>query len=85
MIPMTPAALTAPTPAAHMISAPTPGNYLPTTPAAGQMPQTPFMPTGGDYNQADDCKLLVKKPFLYAMCLNIDLPLFISSYSSIYW
>lgn len=56
MIPMTPAALTAPTPAAHMISAPTPGNYLPTTPAAGQMPQTPFMPTGGDYNQADEGK-----------------------------
>ncbi|KAJ2958669.1 hypothetical protein NQZ79_g5826 [Umbelopsis isabellina] len=53
-IPMTPAALTAPTPAAHMMSAPTPGNYLPTTPAAGQMPQTPFMPTGGDYNQTEE-------------------------------
>ncbi|KAI9021556.1 hypothetical protein CLU79DRAFT_719569 [Phycomyces nitens] len=52
LIPATPAAMSAPTPVAHMLSAPTPGNYLPTTP--GISAQTPFMPTGGDYHHVED-------------------------------
>ncbi|KAI7872532.1 hypothetical protein BDF14DRAFT_1873164 [Spinellus fusiger] len=52
MIPATPAALSAPTPVAHMLSAPTPGNYMPTTP--GISAQTPFMPSGGDYHHVED-------------------------------
>ncbi|KAI8377967.1 uncharacterized protein BYT42DRAFT_572337 [Radiomyces spectabilis] len=55
LIPATPAALSAPTPAAHMLSAPTPGSYLPTTPAT-TIPQTPFMPSGGDYGHIDEAE-----------------------------
>ncbi|KAI9305604.1 hypothetical protein BJ944DRAFT_161417 [Cunninghamella echinulata] len=53
LIPSTPAALSAPTPAAHMLSAPTPGSYIPATPAALQA-QTPFIPSGGDYSQIEE-------------------------------
>ena len=54
MAPATPAALTAPTPAAHMLSAPTPGGYIPSTPAGSVQPQTPFRPTGGDYGHIEE-------------------------------
>ncbi|KAI9323900.1 hypothetical protein BX666DRAFT_2038802 [Dichotomocladium elegans] len=54
LAPATPAALNAPTPAAHMLSAPTPGGYIPSTPAGTAQPQTPFMPTGGDYGHIED-------------------------------
>ncbi|CAO3600218.1 unnamed protein product [Absidia cylindrospora] len=53
LVPATPAALSAPTPAAHMMSAPTPGSYIPATPAALQA-QTPFMPSGGDYGYVEE-------------------------------
>ncbi|ORX61614.1 transcription elongation factor Spt5 [Hesseltinella vesiculosa] len=42
LIPPTPAAMSAPTPAAHMMSAPTPGAYIPATPA-GLQAQTPYI------------------------------------------
>ncbi|KAI9268821.1 hypothetical protein BDA99DRAFT_546151 [Phascolomyces articulosus] len=54
LAPATPAALTAPTPAAHMLSAPTPGGYIPSTPAGSVQPQTPFRPTGGDYGHIEE-------------------------------
>ncbi|KAI8329002.1 hypothetical protein BC941DRAFT_463852 [Chlamydoabsidia padenii] len=53
LIPATPAALSAPTPAAHMMSAPTPGAFIPATPG-GLQAQTPFMPTGGDYGYVEE-------------------------------
>lgn len=54
LAPATPAAINAPTPAAHMLSAPTPGGYIPSTPAGTVQPQTPFVPAGGDYGAVDD-------------------------------
>ncbi|KAI8068046.1 hypothetical protein BC940DRAFT_256470 [Gongronella butleri] len=42
MVPPTPAAMSAPTPAAHLMSAPTPAAYIPPTPAAMHA-QTPYI------------------------------------------
>ncbi|ORE14174.1 transcription elongation factor Spt5 [Rhizopus microsporus] len=52
-IPPTPAAyMSAPTPAAY--GPPTTGNFVPATPAETGLPQTPFMPTGGDYRYIEE-------------------------------
>ncbi|KAG1460051.1 hypothetical protein G6F46_000750 [Rhizopus delemar] len=52
-IPPTPGAfMSAPTPAAY--EAGTSGNFVPATPAESALPQTPFMPTGGDYRYVEE-------------------------------
>ncbi|KAI9255573.1 hypothetical protein BY458DRAFT_442143 [Sporodiniella umbellata] len=52
-IPQTPGAfMSAPTPAAYEPG--TSGNFVPATPADNILPQTPFMPTGGDYRFVEE-------------------------------
>lgn len=54
-IPQTPGAfMSAPTPAAYEPG--TTGNFVPATPAESALPQTPFMPTGGDYRYVEEGK-----------------------------